>query len=49
MAQEYQPRQFFRNAPNRLLERLFCPARNMLSVVGFQTLTETQVEPIYGA
>ena len=48
MAQEYQPRRFFRNAPNRLL-RLYFAARNMLSKVDFGTLTETQVEPIYQA
>jgi hypothetical protein len=30
MAQEYQPRRFFRHAPNRLLERYFA-ARNVLS------------------
>jgi hypothetical protein len=30
MAQEYQPRRFFRNAPNCLLERYFA-ARNVLS------------------
>jgi hypothetical protein len=48
MAQEYQPRRFFRNAPNRLLRRYFA-ARNVLSAVDFGALTETQVEPIYGA
>jgi hypothetical protein len=48
MAQEYQPRRFFRNAPNRLLERYFA-VRNMLSEVDFGALTETQVEPIYQA
>ena len=48
MAQEYQPRRFFRHAPNRLLERYFA-ARNVLSEVDFGALTETQVEPIYQA
>jgi hypothetical protein len=48
MAQEYQPRRFFRNAPNRLLERYFA-TRNMLFEVDFGVLTETQVEPIYEA
>jgi hypothetical protein len=48
MAQEYQPRRFFRNAPNRLLERYFA-ARNVLSEVDFGALTETQIEPIYQA
>jgi hypothetical protein len=48
MAQEYQPRRFFRHAPNHLLARYFA-ARNILSDVDFGALTETQVEPIYGA
>lgn len=48
MAQEYQPRRFFRNVPNRLLQRYFA-ARNVLSEVDFGALTETQVEPIYEA
>jgi hypothetical protein len=48
MAQEYQPRRFFRNAPNRLLERYFAKHK-ALSEVGFGALTETQVEPIYEA
>jgi hypothetical protein len=48
MAQEYQPRRFFRNAPNRLLQRYFA-AHNVLSEVDFGALTETQVEPIYEA
>lgn len=48
MAQEYQPRRFFRNAPNRLLQRYFA-ARNVLTEVDFGALNETQVEPIYEA
>jgi hypothetical protein len=48
MVQEYQRRRFFRNAPNRLLQRYFA-ARNVLSEVDFGALTETQVEPIYEA
>ncbi len=48
MVQEYQPRRFFRNAPNRLLQRYFAD-RNVLSEVDFGALTETQVEPIYEA
>jgi hypothetical protein len=48
MAQEYQPRRFFRNAPNRLLERYFAKHK-ALSEVDFGALTETQVEPIYEA
>jgi hypothetical protein len=48
MVQEYQPRRFFRNAPNRLLQRYFA-ARNVLSEVAFSALSETQVEPIYQA
>jgi hypothetical protein len=48
MARDYQPWRFFRNAPNRLLQRYFA-ARNVLSEVDFGALTETQVEPIYEA
>jgi RecB family exonuclease len=48
MVQEYQPRRFFRNAPNRLLQRYFA-ARKVLSEVDLGALTETQVEPIYEA
>ena len=48
MAKEYQPRRFFRNAPNRLLQRYFAK-HYVLSEVDFGALTETQVEPIYQA
>ncbi len=48
MAQEYQPRRFFRRAPNRLLQRYFAE-RKVLADVDFGALTETQVEPIYEA
>ena len=48
MAQEYQPRRFFRHAPNRLLKRYFAE-HNALAEVNFADLTETQVEPIYEA
>jgi hypothetical protein len=48
MAREYQPRRFFRQAPNRLLRRYFA-GRNVLADVDFDALTETQVEPIYKA
>jgi hypothetical protein len=48
MAQEYQPRRFFRNAPNRLLQRYFAK-HYVLSGVDFGALTETQFEPIYEA
>jgi hypothetical protein len=48
MVQEYQPRRFFRNAPNFMLQRYFA-ARNVLSEVDFGELTETQIEPIYEA
>jgi len=46
MVQEYQPRRFFRNAPNLMLRRYF-DDRNALSEVG--ALAETHVEPIYEA
>lgn len=48
MVCEYQPRRFFRNAPNYMLQRYF-EARKLLSEVDFGALTETQVEPIYQA
>ena len=48
MVQEYQPRRFFRNAPNHLLQRYFA-ARNVLSEVDFGALTETQIEPTISA
>lgn len=48
MARQYQPRRFFRNAPNRLLHQYFS-GRGVLAEVDFGTLTETQVEPIYEA
>jgi hypothetical protein len=48
MVQEYQPRRFFRNAPNRLLQRYFAKHK-ALAEVDFGALTETQVEPIYQA
>jgi hypothetical protein len=48
MAQEYQPRRFFRNAPNLMLQQYFA-ARNVLSEVDFAALTETRIEPIYDA
>src|SRR5215210_2660457 len=46
MARQYQPRQFFRHAPNRLLEH-FVTRHSVLAEVDFGALTETQVKPIY--
>lgn len=48
MAQEYQPRRFFRLAPNQFLKR-YCTERGVLTDVNFDELSETQVEPIYAA
>jgi len=48
MVQEYQPRRFFRYAPNFMLRRYF-DDRNALSEVDFGALAETHVEPIYEA
>jgi len=48
MARQYQPRRFFRNVPNRLLEQYFA-RRGALADVDFGQLGETQVEPIYEA
>ena len=41
MAREYQPCQFFRQVPNRLLKRYFS-GKNVLSDVDFAKLTETR-------
>lgn len=48
MAHQYQPRRFFRHAPNRLLQQYFA-SHKALAEVDFGALTETQVEPIYEA
>ncbi len=48
MAREYQPRQFFRQVPNRLLKQYF-NGKNVLSEVDFTKLTETKVEPVHEA
>ena len=48
MAREYQPRRFFRNVPNRLLQQYFS-SHKALEEVDFGALTETQVDPIYEA
>jgi hypothetical protein len=48
MAHQYQPRRFFRNAPNRLLQQYFSNHK-ALEEVDFGALTETQVDPIYEA
>jgi len=48
MTRQYQPRRFFRNEPNRLLEQYFA-RRGVLADVDFGQLGETQVEPIYEA
>jgi len=48
LARQYQPRRFFRNAPNRLLQQYFS-GRGVLAEVDFGALSETQVEPIYEA
>lgn len=48
MARQYQPRRFFRYAPNRLLHQ-YLTDRQVLGEVDFGALTETQVEPIYEA
>lgn len=48
MAREYQPRQFFRQVPNRLLKRYF-DSKNVLREVDFAKLKETKIEPIHAA
>lgn len=46
MARQYQPKRFFRDIPNKLLEE-YCRQKDVLQDVEFSQLTETQVEPIY--
>ena len=48
MARHYQPKKFFRQAPNKLLKEYF-RQRGILTEIDFSELGETQVEPIYGA
>ncbi len=48
MTQHYQPKRFFRQAPNRYLKRFFAE-RNELVGLDFEALGETQIDPIYQA
>lgn len=48
MARQYQPRKFFRQTPNYLLEQYF-KNKDVLDGVNFKDLTETKIEPIYKA
>lgn len=43
MAHQYQPRRFFRNAPNRLLQQYFA-SRKALGEVDFGALTDADQE-----
>jgi hypothetical protein len=48
MAKQYQPKRFFRQVPNSLLEQYF--NQNAVALeVGFDQLTETKIEPLYEA
>jgi hypothetical protein len=46
MARQYQPRRFFRDVPNKLLEEYF-GQRDLFPDLDFTQLTETKVELIY--
>jgi hypothetical protein len=48
MAKQYQPKRFFRQVPNSLLEQYFKRNAEALEV-GFDQLTETKIEPLYEA
>jgi hypothetical protein len=48
MARHYQPKRFFRQVPNALLQRYFRD-RGVLVEVDFRALGETKVDPIYEA
>src|SRR3569833_2685557 len=48
MAREYQPKRFFRDVPNRMLE-LYFERSGVLDQFNFAGLKETQVEPIHEA
>ena len=48
MARQYQPRRFFRQVSNNLLEQYF-KSKGALTEVDFEELTETKIEPIYKA
>jgi hypothetical protein len=48
MAQQYNPRRFFRQAPNNLLAQYF-KEKGVLAKINFEELTETKIEPLYEA
>ena len=48
MARQYNPRRFFRQAPNNLLEQYF-KEKGVLAEIKFKELTETKIDPIYDA
>jgi hypothetical protein len=48
MTRQYQPKKFFRQAPNNLLEQYF-KSQGVLAEVNFEELTETKIVPIYEA
>ena len=45
---QYQPKRFFRNAPNQYLKEYF-HGRALLKDFEFDTLEETEIDPIYDA
>ncbi len=48
MARDFTPRQFLRQADNLLLQE-FCNRREMIGQVDWESLSETDIEPIYQA
>ncbi|MBA3017251.1 hypothetical protein KKG29_05800 [Patescibacteria group bacterium] len=48
MARQYNPKRFFRQAPNKLLEQYF-KEKEVLAEIKFKELTETKIETIYKA
>lgn len=47
MARQYSPTQFFRRVPNGLLARYFKERHGVLGEIDFETLKETNVDPIF--
>jgi hypothetical protein len=48
MSKHYSPKRFFRQSPNRFLKQYFA-TRNAMAEVDFDTLKETEADPIYEA
>jgi hypothetical protein len=48
MTRAYQPKRFFRDAPNRLLKQYFA-GQKVLADIDFDALGETKIDPLYEA